>query len=435
MNAWRQAGFVAALAGLAGLAGLILGLGLAGSFGTAGSETATEGRSDPEPATDMQTSGMAGMDMGGDGSVRLSDRDMTTFGITFGTVERRALARAVRAVGLVEFDERRMAYLAPKFGGWAERLHADFTGQVVRAGQPLVDVYAPELITAQEEMLLAARMLDSVQGSRVAEVTAGASELLHAARRRLAYWDVTDAQIERILEAREVSRTLTLFAPVSGVVMEKNVLRGQAFEPGGNLFMIADLSEVWVNAEVFEADVSLVREGMPVEVTVTALPGQTFLGRVEYVYPTLQDRTRSLRARVVLANPRRALRPGMYATVRLEASLGEVLTVPAAAVLRTGERAVAFVDMGDGSLMPHELVLGVSGGSFVQVLSGLEPGQRVVTSAQYLLDSESNLGEVMRAMMAQMNLSDMGAMDMDGTDMSGMDMSGGTNPPQPPGGR
>jgi len=328
----------------------------------------------------------------------------------------------------VEFDETRMAYVAPKFAGWAERLHVDFTGEVVRAGQPLMDVYAPELVAAQEELLLAARMRETARTSSVEAVSSSADELYAAARRRLEYWDISADQVERVLASGEPTRTLTLHAPVSGVVMEKSVLRGQAFESGAGLYMIADLSEVWVNAEIFAQDAPVVREGMLAEVTIEGLVGRTLAGRIEYVYPTVQDRTRSMRARISLENPEGALKPGMYASVRLAAELGELLSVPTSAVLRTGERAVTFVDLGDGSLMPQEVQLGLRGGDLVHVISGLEPGQRVVTSAQYLLDSESNLAEVMRAMMAQMNLSDMGAMDMDGMDMGGMDMN-------PPGGR
>jgi len=372
--------------------------------------------------------GMAGMDMGGaaaDGSVRLSAGEVATFGITFGSVEVRPLSRTVRAVGLVQFDETRMAYVSPKFGGWAERLYVNFTGQTVREGQPLLDIYSPELVTAQEELLLAARMVESVGGSRVEDVAGAAAELYASARRRLEYWDISAGQIDRLLETGDVQKALTLYAPVSGVVMEKDVFPGQAFQAGANLYVIADLSEVWVNAEIFEADGGLVRAGMSAEVTVEALPGRSLSGRIEYVYPTLEDRTRSMRARIALANPRAELKPGMYATVRLTAQIGDALSLPASAVLHTGERAVTFVDMGGGSLMPHELELGVRGGDFVQVLSGVEPGQRVATSAQFLLDAESNLAEVMRAMMAQMNLSDMGGMDMPGGAMTGPDTTGG----------
>ena len=371
--------------------------------------------------------GMQGMDMGGmsmDGSVRLTAGEVATFGITFGTAEVRPLTRTIRAVGLVDFDETRMAYVSPKFGGWVEELHVDFTGQAVRAGQPLAEVYSPELVTAQEELLLADRMAGDVGDSRVEDVAQGARGLTASARRRLAYWDISEEQIDRLLETGEVRKTLTLHAPASGIVMEKDVFEGQSFQPGRNLYMIADLSEVWVNAEIFEADAGLVREGMTAGVTVDALPGRSRSGRVEYVYPTLEDRTRSMRARIALRNPDGRLKPGMYATVRLSAALGETLTVPLTAVLYSGERAVVFVDMGGGELMPHEVVVGMRGEEYVEVLSGVAAGQRVVTSAQFLLDSESNLAEVMRAMMAQMNMSDMEGMDMEGMDMGGMDMGG-----------
>lgn len=373
---------------------------------------------------EMQDTG--GMEMDGmamNGSIRLTANDVSTFGITFGTAEVAPLRREIRTVGTVDFDETRMAYVAPKFGGWAERLHVDFTGQAVREGQPLLDVYSPELVTAQEELLLAARMAESVAASEVESVAGGAADLLRSSRRRLAYWDVTEAQIERLLETGEVRKTLTIHAPVSGVVMEKDVFQGQAFQPGRNLYMIADLSEVWVNAEVFESDAGIIREGMAAGISVAALPGETLSGTVDYVYPTLEDRTRSMRARIALSNPGGRLKPGMYATVTLSAELGETLTVPASAVLHSGERTVAFVDMGGGELMPHELRLGLRGDQRVQVLEGLEPGQRVVTSAQFLLDSESNLAEVMKAMMAQMNMSDMEGMDMGG--MDGMEMDDG----------
>lgn len=365
----------------------------------------------------MDTGGMGGMS----GSMRLTADEIGTFGITFGTADVRPLEKTIRAVGLVAFDETRMAYVSPKFGGWVDELHVDFTGQPVRAGQPLLEVYSPELVTAQEELLLAVSLADSVGSSRIENVAGGARGLVESARRRLRYWDISDEQIDRLIETGQVRKTMTLYAPVSGIVMEKNVFEGQAFQPGHNLYMIADLSRVWVNAEVFEADAATVQEGMPAEITVSALPGQTLSGRIEYVYPTLEDQTRSLRARISIPNPSGRLKPGMYATVTLTADLGRVITVPSSAVLHSGERAIAFVDMGDGELMPHELRLGARGRELVQVLEGLEPGQRVVTSAQFLLDSESNLAEVMKAMMAQMNMSDMdtGRMDMGGAE--GMD--------------
>ena len=366
------------------------------------------------------TAGMAGMEMGDEGSIRLTADQVRTFGVTFGTAEMRPLEKTIRAVGLVDFDETRMAYVSPKFGGFVERLYVDFTGQPVSKGRPLLEIYSPELVSAQEELLLARRLEEKVGQSRIEGVAPGSSDLLASAQRRLRYWDISEAQIERLLETGEVRKTLTLHAPVSGIVMKKDVFQGQAVMPGDNLYMIADLSEIWVEAELFEADVALVEEGMPAAIEVAAYPGRTFEGRVEYVYPTLQERTRSMKARIALPNPGGRLKPGMYATVRLEKSLGEALAVPRSAVLMTGQKPVAFVDMGGGRLMPHEVTLGMSADDYVEVLDGLQPGQRVVTSAQFLLDSESNLAEVMRAMMAQMGLSDVGGME----GMEGMDMEG-----------
>ncbi|HET6341331.1 MAG TPA: efflux RND transporter periplasmic adaptor subunit [Gemmatimonadota bacterium] len=383
-------------------------------------------RRGPEPRDDSMAGmamegesmpGMAGKQMGDEGTVHLTADQLRTFGITFGTAEVRPLEKTIRAVGLVDFDETRMAYVAPKFGGYVERLYVDFTGQPVSRGQPLLEIYSPELVSAQEEMLLARGLDEKIGQSAVEGVAEASTELLAQARRRLRYWDISEAQIERVLSTGQVQRTLTLHAPVSGIVMEKSVLEGQAVMAGDNLYMIADFSRVWVEAELFEADAALVEEGMPAAIEVTALAGRTFEGRVEYVYPTLKEETRSMTARISLPNPGGRLKPGMYATVRLEKDLGKVLAVPSSAVLRTGETAIAFVDMGEGRLMPHELTLGMTGGEYVEVLEGLEPGARVVTSAQYLLDSESNLAEVMRAMMAQMNLSDIEEMG----GMEGMD--------------
>ncbi|MGH7558712.1 MAG: efflux RND transporter periplasmic adaptor subunit [Gemmatimonadota bacterium] len=385
-----------------------------------------ETRTSGDGTSDM--AGMAGMEMGDEGSIRLSADQIRTFGVTFGTAEMRPLEKTIRAVGLVDFDETRMAYVAPKFGGFVERLYVDFTGQPVSKGQPILEIYSPELVSAQEELLLARRLEEKVGQSRIEGVAPGSADLLASAKRRLRYWDISEAQIERLLETGEVRKTLTLHAPVSGIVMEKDVLEGQAVMPGDNLYMIADLSRIWVEAELFEADVALIEEGMPAAIEVAAYPGRMFEGRVEYVYPTLQERTRSMKARIALPNPGGRLKPGMYATVRLEKSLGEALAVPRSAALMTGQKAVAFVDMGGGRLMPHELTLGMTADDYVEVLDGLQPGQRVVTSAQFLLDSESNLAEVMRAMMAQMNLSDMEQMDMEGMEgMGGMDDMKGMN--------
>ena len=407
---------------------IVGGIAVALVSGTVWAIAATRGQDDA-PANEAAGSmagmegmgGMAGMDMSSDGSVQLTANQISQFGITFGTVDMRTLENEVRTVGIVNFDETRMAQVAPKFGGFVERLYVDFTGQPVQRGQRLLEIYSPELVAAQEELLVARRLERIMDESAVPGVPAGSSNLLAAARRRLRLWDISEAQVEKIVRTGEVQRTLTLHAPASGVVVEKNVVEGQAIQPGQTLYTIANLSEVWVEAELREAEAGSVREGSGADIELAAYPGRPFKGRVEYVYPTLQAQARTLKARIAVANSEGRLKPGMFATVRITTVARRALAAPASAVMRTGERSMVFVDMGGGRLMPHEVETGRTGEDYVEILSGVEPGQRVVTSAQFLLDSESNLGEVMKAMMGMGG--DMG--DMEGMDMPGMDMGGG----------
>ncbi|HKG90610.1 MAG TPA: efflux RND transporter periplasmic adaptor subunit [Gemmatimonadaceae bacterium] len=362
--------------------------------------------------------GMPGMEgmrtSGGSGSARLTAEQIRHFGVTFGTVEQRTLTSEVRAAGVVVVDETRVAEVAPRFGGFVERLYADFTGQAVSRGQPLLEVYSPELLAAQQELLVAVRLGGETTALPGAPAS-GAGDLVAAARRRLELSGVSEAQIAEVLRAGEPRRTLTVHSPAAGVVVEKRVVRGQSFEAGQTLYTIADLSEVWVEAELRESDVGSARVGSGAEVELTGLPGRRFKGRVRFIAPTLDSATRTVRARVVVSNSERQFKPGMYATVRISAPTRAALTVPSSAVVRTGERSLVFVDMGGGELMPHDVETGRVAGDLTEILSGVEPGQRVVTSAQFLLDSESNLAEVMRSMIGQTGSSDMG--DMKGVPM------------------
>jgi Cu(I)/Ag(I) efflux system membrane fusion protein len=347
--------------------------------------------------------GMASTPMSGAGSVRLTADQIRQFGVTFGTVERRPLAAAVRTVGTVMTDETRLSQIVPKVGGYVERLYVNQTGQRVRLGEPLVTVYSPDVVAAEGELLVAARL--------------GDSSLVDAGKRRLRAWDVGDQQIAHVLQAGKAERTVTFSAPVSGVVLDKKVVRGQAIQPGDILLSVADLSDVWVNAEVREADAASARVGAQATVELTAYPGRTFAGRVSFVYPTVQGDARSVVARVVVPNPDGALKPGMYATVALMAPARTALSVPASAIFNTGDRAVVFVEMGGGLLMARDVVVGRTTGEVTEIRSGVEAGQRVVTSAQYLLDSESNLSDVMKSMIGQGG--DMAKMQ----DMRGMPMT------------
>ena len=349
---------------------------------------------------------MTGMGVGTNGSVRLTASQINQFGVTFGIATIRPLTSEVRTAGVVTFDETRMAQIAPKFGGYVDRLHVNSTGQQVRRGQPVLDIYSPELVAAQQELLLAGQLDRSIGKSSVPGMTAGGTDLVAASRRRLQQWDISDAQIDQILSTKQARRTLTLYAPVSGIVVDKKVLQGQAVTPGEELYTIADLSDVWVDAELREVDAASVRVGSAAKIEFTGLPGHTYNGRVAYVYPTLQPEARSIKARIVVPNSDGVLKPGMYATVRLSTPGRSALTVPSSAILQTGDRNIVFVDMGNGEstrqLMPHDVVPGSVAGDYTEILSGLEAGQRVVTSAQFLLDSESNLGEVMKSMIANM---------------------------------
>jgi membrane fusion protein, copper/silver efflux system len=360
-------------------------------------------------------SGMPGMGASNssndsNGLVTLTASQIDQFGVTFGTAAVRPLTSEVRTAGVVTFDETKMAQIAPKFGGYVDRLYVNSTGQQVRRGQPVLDIYSPELVAAQQELLLAGQLDRSIGRSSVPGVTAGGTNLVDASRRRLQQWDISDAQIDQILSTGRVRRTLTLYAPVSGIVIDKKVLQGQAVAPGEELYTIANLADVWVDAELREVDAASVRVGSATKIEFTGLPGHTYTGRVAYVYPTLQPEARTIKARIVVPNPDGMVKPGMYATVRLSTPSRSALTVPSSAILQTGDRNIVFVDMGNGEstrrLMPHDVVLGSVAGTYTEIISGLEPGQRVVTSAQFLLDSESNLGEVMKSMISTMGSGD-----------------------------
>ena len=352
------------------------------------------------PEALMRADDMEGMDMTSDGSVRLTPAQLREFGISFATVELRGISSEVRTVGTVVVDETRTASITTKVAGFVERLYVNVTGQPVERSQPLFELYSPELVATQEELLLASRIESSVQ-SDVPGVPVGSVNLRAAARQRLRLWDVSETQIDQILRAGTARRTVTLFSPAAGTVLEKNVTAGQAVEPGEVLYRIADLSHVWVEAQVREADAAAVAIGAIATIESPAFPGRSISGRVEYVYPTLEAQARALRVRVPVPNPGGTLRPGTYVSVRLSVPGRTAMSIPTHAVVNTGQRSVVFVDFGNGRIVPRQVVVGAASDEYVEILSGLESGQRVVTSAQFLLDSESNLAEVMRSMISQ----------------------------------
>lgn len=343
--------------------------------------------------------GMSGMGAGPAGTIQITADQIRTFGITFGTAERRVLTSDVRATGIVTVAEPRVTDVTPRFSGFVERLYVNATGQSVRRGQPLAAIYSPELVAAQQELLVARRLQHTVGQSGVPGVPTGTTDLTAAARQRLRLLDVSPSDIDELLRSGRVRRALTLRSPASGVVLEKNVVEGQAVQAGMKIYTLADLSEVWVDAELRETDAALVRVGSGVDVTLPAEPGRSIRGRIGFIYPTLDSTSRTVRARVIVPNGSGRLRPGMYATVRIVTPTRTALAVPEAAIIHTGERTMVFVDRGGGQLAPREVHTGSTGGGYTEITSGLSPGERVVTSAQFLLDSESNLAEVMKSML------------------------------------
>lgn len=329
-----------------------------------------------------------GDDHDDNGSVKISTAKVQKLGVRTEAAALRDLSRPVRAVGRVEVDERRVFAVAPKFEGWIERLHANATGQPVSRGQPLFEVYSPELVSAQREYQVAARGVDKLSG----EAQASIRQVAEAALARLRNWDISAEQVERLKAGGEPTRTLTYRSPVAGVILEKKALQGQRFMPGEALYQIADVSAVWVLADVFERDIAAVKVGQAVEVSIDAFPDRSFAGKVGYLYPTLNPQTRTVPVRIELPNPRGELRPAMYARVELKVSSRETaLTVPVSAVIDSGTSQRVIVQKAEGSFEPRDVKLGARGDDYVEVKEGVKVGEQVVVSANFLIDSESNL--------------------------------------------
>ena len=327
----------------------------------------------------------------------ISEERARRIGVAYAVAHRSMLDQSVRSVGTIAFDETHLANVDPKIEGWVERLYVDYTGAAVRKGQPLMAVYSPMLVSAQEELILARHLLDEARDGGPAATNA--QELLAASRRRLSYWDIPAEEIARIERTGQTQKTVVLRSPADGVVTEKNVVQGTRIMPGMDLFKIADLSVVWLQGEVFEKDLSLVHVGQPARVTIDAYPGQTFQGRVTFIAPSVSLESRTGTVRVELNNPGQRLKPGMYAALQIDVpARAPALVVPRTAVLTTGQRSIIFVRHDDGMLMPHEVKVGLAVGDTVEILAGIPEGATVVSSASFLVDAESNLGAALQSM-------------------------------------
>ena len=325
------------------------------------------------------------------GEVKISTEKVQKLGVKTEAAALRELARQVRAAGRVEIDERRLHNVAPKFEGWVERLHVNATGQPVAKGQPLFEVYSPELVSAQREYVVAAKGVVALKDAS-AEMQSGMRQLAEASLARLRNWDISEEQIKALAAGGEAKRSLSFRSPVGGVVLEKKAVAGMRFMPGEMLYQIADVSSVWVLADVFERDIAQVRVGQKVRLTINAYPEKSFSGTIAYIYPTLKAETRTVPVRIELANPGGLLKPAMYASVELAVGAREkVVTVPVSAVIDSGTRQIVLLQKAAGRFEPREVKLGARSDEYVEVREGIAAGDAVVIAANFLIDAESNL--------------------------------------------
>jgi RND family efflux transporter MFP subunit len=323
--------------------------------------------------------------------VQLSSEQMQSIGVKTGIVEYKQLSDDIRATGTVDIDERLVSYVQVRFPGYIRKVFANASYQYVKKGEPLFTIYSPDLVATQQEYLLARENQQAMSASTVDGVAAGATSLSTAAEQRLQQWDIPESEIAKLKETGQAIPDLTINSPVSGYITERNALPNMYAEPSTRLYTVADLSRVWVNAQVFQNDIGRVKPGDIAAIAVDAYPNRTFSGRIEDILPQVDMTTRTVKVRLAVTNPGLKLKPGMFVNVNLQSTLGRQLVVPASAVFQTGTRQLVFVDHGNGSLEPKDVVPGPRVGDDFVVLKGLKVRQQIVTSANFLLDSESQL--------------------------------------------
>ncbi|BBO83225.1 hypothetical protein DSCO28_37910 [Desulfosarcina ovata subsp. sediminis] len=351
-------------------------------------------------------------------TIRIDPVTQQNMGVRLGRVEKKVLSKTIRTFGTITTDETGLYSVNVKFNGWIETLYVDFVGERVEKGQPLFDIYSPDLLTAQQEYLIALQQLRGPSGKNARK---DSDRMLEASRTRLAYWDLTDEQIAHLEAAGEIQKTITIFSPASGVVIVKNALKGHFVKAGEHQYEIANLSTIWVDVDIYEYELPWVHKGMHAEMDLAYTPGKRYSGEVLFIYPYLDPKTRTARLRLSFPNPEGKLKPGMYANVYLQNTLpGERLVVPQEAVIDSGVRKRVFVSRGKGKFEPREVTLGVEGNdNTFEVIDGLEEGDEIVLSGQFLFDSESRLKEAIAKML---EVRSPGAKGDDDLDMEGLTM-------------
>lgn len=336
-------------------------------------------------------------------AVEIPEDKQTLIGVKKAEVSVRPLQQVIRTVGRVEYDERRLATVNTKFEGWIERLYVDYTGRYVKAGEPLAEIYSPELVATQQEFLNLLKWRSNFEfsnngrlsghpNSQIDKIFARDTEaIVEAARQRLRYWDISDAQIKKIEETGKPARTLTIHSPASGYVVQKMALKGMRVMPGEKLFEIADLSTVWVVSDIYEYELPLIKAGQTANITLSYFPDREFSAVIDYIYPTLAGETRTAKVRFAIPNPKGELKPQMFTNVGIKIDMGKRLSIPDDAVIDTGARQIVYVDKGEGNFEPREVKLGLRAEGFREVIAGLKAGEIVASSATFLIDSEAQL--------------------------------------------
>lgn len=339
------------------------------------------------------------------GTVMLNPSTEQLIGVRYAEVRRMDMKRTLRTVGLIQMDEEKISRVHVKIAGWIEKVDLDYVGKLVKKGQPLFTLYSPDLVSTEDEYLIAHHGQEYLSKAPYADVVSGANSLLNATRDRLKLWDISDAQIHALEKSGKVQRTMTLYSPIDGFVMSRNAYEQQYVTPETDLYDIADLSTIWVYVDIYEYEAPYVHIGQPASMQLSYFPGKTYRGRVTYVYPTLDPKTRTIKVRLEFPNPNYTLKPDMYADVQLGIDFGKQLLVPSEAVLNSGTRQVVFIAKPGGYFEPREIKVGDQFDGEYAVLAGLKPGEKVVASGNFLIDSESRLGAAMQGMMAGMNMS------------------------------